>query len=90
MQMVPYLYVPGQLPDGDVVSHLEVLAAYINVEALARACAAPDQLEQGPLDSLQLIRRLDKPPSTRPPCAAPPASGQVYERAADSRSGPAA
>jgi 2',3'-cyclic-nucleotide 2'-phosphodiesterase (5'-nucleotidase family) len=46
IQMVPYLYVLGQLPEGDVISHLDVLTAYPNAERLVEMDIKGSNLKQ--------------------------------------------
>ena len=44
--MVPYLYVLGQLPETDMISHLDVLTAYPNAEQLMEMDIPGSQLKQ--------------------------------------------
>jgi 5'-nucleotidase len=46
IQMVPYLYVLGQLPEADMISHLDVLTAYPNAEQLVEIAVQGAQLKQ--------------------------------------------
>jgi 2',3'-cyclic-nucleotide 2'-phosphodiesterase (5'-nucleotidase family) len=46
IQMVPYLYLLGRLPDNGTISHLEVLTAYPNAERLMEMDIAGSQLKE--------------------------------------------
>ena len=46
IQMVPYLYLIGELPRGETISHLDVLTAYPNAEQLMELEIKGAQLKQ--------------------------------------------